>query len=1422
MPTGRAAFASGLTLLLALAVFLPSGTVGASSDHASIHPLETVELVRPYPGAAFPSLRRPSEAFLSPPRGDGGWIPDAYIVVLQDSVHAELTAAEMARVHGLSVEHVYTVSLKGFAATMPAGALDSIDGDPRVRYVQPDRPIWPAAQVLPTGVDRVEADRNSTARIDGRDERVDASVAPMITPIDLSHPDLNVVGGASFVPSEPTADDGVGHGTHVAGTAAALDNGIGVVGVAPGARLYALKVFDSEGQGTVSNLIAAVDWITENAAAIDVASLSLSGFAPNADDGNCGGTKGDALHAAICRSVAAGVTYVVAAGNEKMNAADVFPAAYDEVLTVSALSDLDGTPLDDVITWFSNFGADVDLIAPGRDILSTFPGGTYGTMSGTSMATPHVSGAAALYITSVRAQTGRRPSPAEVGAFLKAQGEPAPPGGWPGDSDGIPEPLVRVRDLLAGPVDAEASLLIARPDRIEADAESLATVQTLPRDADGNAIGPGLPVDFTATAGTLVGSAEDGGTDVYSQALASAPELLGTTARISATVDSVRLTATAEVVFTEDLLDGGPLPLVSSPADELDVSIASNGQGYLVAWWGGSGGSFTVYASRFGLDGSPLDALPIVLETGTRIGPNVDGPPPAPHVSSDGKDYLILWPGARDPFDPRGAIVRAADGAIAAAFSIANSGSQYGPAASFGGSRYLAVWYEIDRSAARYDLRGAWITPDGAVTPSRGFPVIEGATPAVWIGEPPAVAFGGTSHLLAWSRLELGPCPGEPTQACVLDSDLWAVRVASSGAVLDPNGFPLSQRPRLERAPSAVSGGGETLVAWETVEEDPMTGSLRSARVDAVRVRGDGTILDPAPIPLAGAPSFAFDPAVTFVSEGTYVVAWTNGTHPDDWDVNGARVQASGEVHDPEGFAISMEASDQFRVAIASSDSNVLAVFEDFAAYAADRADLTGQRLRGAVTNRPPSLGPVQVSPDPAIPGQEVTFRATASDPDGDRLECTWAFGDGSSFSGTTAPGGGELTVAHVYVAVDVYEATLTLTDGKGGAASASTSVVIDLPGFLRVTTAIDAHPTWGVQGKILVDDIPRDEWGLAWLKIAPGMHSVAFSDVPNLGTPESASVTVVSGEITSVQGVYTAHGWLRVVTDPPLPGTISVDGIPRNDWGVWLALAPGTYRISFGAVSEYRPPEPLSVVVVAEELTTVVGRYTFDGTSPGSDPTGFGLLRVTTELSDGRPGVHAQILIDGIPRDEWGLSWLKLLPGTYTVSFTDVPNLGTPESISVSVAAGRITEAAGVFDVHGWLRVMTDPPVPGTIFVDGIPRNDWGMWQSVPAGAYRVSFGPVPGYVTPPSQEAEVRPGALTTLSGFYMSLAQAENAPPGQQEASDGLLGGFASHGTASLMIDGLAPAVPGKTQMPTLRTADVRLPAECRKAGVDPPRS
>ena len=253
--------------------------------------------------------------------------PAPYIVVLDDSADARALAPVQASRLGFDVGHVYTSALQGYSATMSPAVATALEALPSVRWVQPDRRVSIGAQTTPTGINRANADASPTAAINGADQRVNVDVAVIDTGADLSHPDLNIyrAGAKNCSIGAINANDLHGHGTHVAGTVGAIDNGNGVVGVAPGARIWPVKVLTDAGSGLNSDVICGIDYVTANASQIEVANMSLGGA--GTDDGNCGNTNQDAMHKAICRSVAAGITYAVAAGNDSEDAANSTPAS---------------------------------------------------------------------------------------------------------------------------------------------------------------------------------------------------------------------------------------------------------------------------------------------------------------------------------------------------------------------------------------------------------------------------------------------------------------------------------------------------------------------------------------------------------------------------------------------------------------------------------------------------------------------------------------------------------------------------------------------------------------------------------------------------------------------------------------------------------------------------------------------------------------------------------------------------------------------------------------------------------------------------------------------------------------------------------------------------------------------------------------
>ncbi|BCW72741.1 S8 family serine peptidase [Arthrobacter sp. NicSoilB8] len=365
-----------------------------------------------------------------------------YIVVLKDGV-ADAGAAALAQqsAYGFTASKVYRNAVNGYSATLTASQAQRIQADPSVDFVtagrtfqqQPDLGTA-ASQETPLWRERIAGtDSNVRRALDRGPDRINVNVAVIDSGIDATHPDLNVKGGVdcqSGSPVDVTPVDVMGHGTFVAGVIGARNNRLGVIGTAPGTPLWSVRVVDDAGLISEESLICAIDWVTsthkdhDSSNDIAVANISIAGGA--ADTPNCG--KGtDPMHYAICRSVRAGVTYAVAAGNAGEDFANTVPATYDQVLTATAMGDFDGkaggkaAPIcgtqdfskygqkDDQPAFFSNFATTSEdkahtVAGPGVCMLSTWPGG-YSVSNGTSFASPAVAGSVALCI-SQKACTG--------------------------------------------------------------------------------------------------------------------------------------------------------------------------------------------------------------------------------------------------------------------------------------------------------------------------------------------------------------------------------------------------------------------------------------------------------------------------------------------------------------------------------------------------------------------------------------------------------------------------------------------------------------------------------------------------------------------------------------------------------------------------------------------------------------------------------------------------------------------------------------------------------------------------------------------------------------------------------------------------------------------------------------------------------
>jgi subtilisin family serine protease len=288
----------------------------------------------------------------------------------------------LERQHGFRADHVYSSAVRGFAARLTATQIEALEADPLVAYVEIDGPMQLLEQTLPWGIDRIDADLSSTHSGDGTGDVTNVNVYILDNGVDQTHPDLNVVKHVNFTTAAnaPTC----AHGSRVAGVVAAKDNDLAVVGVVPGAPITAVKVTTCDPViSSTSVVVKGVDWVTANAVRPAVANMSIGGF------------PSTTLDTAVKRSADSGIFYAIAAGNSSFDASFTSPqraGTYPGIMTVAA------TASDDTEASFSNFGRCVDIWGPGANILTTDLGGGTVTSSGTSYASPHVAGTAALYL----------------------------------------------------------------------------------------------------------------------------------------------------------------------------------------------------------------------------------------------------------------------------------------------------------------------------------------------------------------------------------------------------------------------------------------------------------------------------------------------------------------------------------------------------------------------------------------------------------------------------------------------------------------------------------------------------------------------------------------------------------------------------------------------------------------------------------------------------------------------------------------------------------------------------------------------------------------------------------------------------------------------------------------------------------------
>ena len=299
--------------------------------------------------------------------------------------------------------------------------------------------------------------------------------------------------------------------------------------------------------------------------------------------------------------------------------------------------------------------------------------------------------------------------------------------------------------------------------------------------------------------------------------------------------------------------------------------------------------------------------------------------------------------------------------------------------------------------------------------------------------------------------------------------------------------------------------------------------------------------------------------------------------------------------------------------------------------------------------------------------------------------------------------------------------------------------------GLLRVTTS-PALPS-----RISVDGIVRHDWGLEWVTIPSGSHTVCWSDVVGFTTPACQTVTVTTGQTTVVDGVFAQMGLLQAGVSPGgLPATVFVDGVARDEYGLFAFMEAGAHTVCWGDVPGFQAPACEPVTVTAGVQTTVTGTFVANASpTPGPFPVvPHGFLRVETS-----PAVPGRIIVDGSPRADWGLTWMKMPAGAHLVCFTDVLGFVTPACQTVNVTLGNTTTVVGNYVQLGLIQVGVSPPgLPVDVLIDGVPRNQFGAYLFIEAGSYQVCGRPTFGYTTPACQTVAVTGGNQTNVTLNYV----------------------------------------------------------------------
>ncbi|MGQ9588400.1 MAG: ABC transporter permease [Thermoplasmata archaeon] len=373
----------------------------------------------------------------------------------------------------------------------------------------------------------------------------------------------------------------------------------------------------------------------------------------------------------------------------------------------------------------------------------------------------------------------------------------------------------------------------------------------------------------------------------------------------------------------------------------------------------------------------------------------------------------------------------------------------------------------------------------------------------------------------------------------------------------------------------------------------------------------------------------------------------------------------------------------------------------------------------------------------------------------------------------------------------------------------AGTETVYVEPGrTVNVTEVFEPRPGWPgtdpskygllrvvveprVPTTIYMDGQWRNMYSLDWLKVSAIEHVLSFSDVPGYVTPKPIPFTAGNhAKLSLFEVEFVKCGVLNVTTNPQVSATISVDGMPRAEGSLHAEVSPGKYNVSFGEVKGYIRPANMTVTVTSGETIQIVGNYTVstDGNEEPAAPVGY--LKVTT-----KPRVPTTVYLNRNWTTIGGIDMLRLRPGNYSISFSDVPGYRTPDAKTIWIRAGEVYEFEAVFEELGLLSVTTSPNLPSTIYVNGEGRNDGSLYVYVPKGEYDVTFGSAPDYHVPvpeaPKLVMRLFPGAISCIASGAVLLVLRLNAGLPRRKLSAMMAGAGLAVSAAALLWIGLGEA-------------------------------